>query len=187
MLGTQQIMKFLGLGGSPTTPQSTPGGQKQRPVTQHYTPRYDGLSQTSSASNVSFSNSHLKPPSQSASNDLIEADYPPLTAPVAPMGASIAPFRTSRMPPVLFYDKNDPFYEFTLFSPHDVTYKGKRYPTGEHLFQALKVRVVSSSRIGADAGSCSSFSMAIYLVPGQPSPDRGAGSEMRQKTDVGFR
>ena len=170
-------MKFLGLGGSPTTPQSASGGQKQGPVTQHYTPRCDGLSQTSSASDVSFSNSHLKPPPQSASNDHTEADYPPLTAPVAPMGASIAPFRTPRMAPILFYDKNAPFYEFTNFSPHGVVYKGKTYPTSEHLFQAFKVRVASPPLVSADADSWTLVSMAIRLVPGRPSRARGPDSE----------
>ncbi|KAG8213140.1 hypothetical protein J3R82DRAFT_11546 [Butyriboletus roseoflavus] len=115
-------MKLFGLGG-PTTPQSASGRQKQRPVTQYYTP----------------SNTYPKLPSPSAStSDSTESDYPPLTAPVAPFGASIAPFRTSKTVSILFYDKNDPFYEFTNFSPHEVIYKGKRYPTSEHLFQALK-------------------------------------------------
>ncbi|KAG6373331.1 hypothetical protein JVT61DRAFT_6474 [Boletus reticuloceps] len=114
-------MKLFGLGGSPTTPQSASGRQKQRPVTQYLTPN----------------NSYLKPSSRSVSSST-DADYPPLTAPVAPVGASVAPFRTSKTAPILFYDKNDPFYEFTNFSPHDVIYKGKRYPTSEHLFQAFK-------------------------------------------------
>ncbi|KAM6490595.1 hypothetical protein JOM56_013938 [Amanita muscaria] len=39
---------------------------------------------------------------------------------------------------VLFYDKNDPYYGFTNFSTHPVVYKGKRYPTSEHLFQSFK-------------------------------------------------
>jgi hypothetical protein len=122
LLDTRPIMKLFGLRGSPTTPQSASGRHEQRPVTQQYT----------------SSNSYLKPPTQSAPNDDTEADYPPLTAPVAPIGASIAPFRTSKTASVLFYDKNDPFYEFTNFSPHDIIYKGKRYPTSEHLFQAFK-------------------------------------------------
>lgn len=42
-------------------------------------------------------------------------------------------------PKILFYNKNEPYYGFTNFSPHPVTYEGKRYPTSEHLFQALKV------------------------------------------------
>ncbi|KAF8546463.1 DUF1768-domain-containing protein [Imleria badia] len=41
-------------------------------------------------------------------------------------------------PKVLFYDKHKPYYEFTNFSPHEVVYEGRRYPTSEHLFQAFK-------------------------------------------------
>ncbi|RDB29280.1 hypothetical protein Hypma_014877 [Hypsizygus marmoreus] len=41
-------------------------------------------------------------------------------------------------PRVLFYHKNDPHYGFTNFSAHPVTYKGKKYPTSEHLFQSFK-------------------------------------------------
>ncbi|KAF8896055.1 hypothetical protein BD779DRAFT_1667921 [Infundibulicybe gibba] len=39
---------------------------------------------------------------------------------------------------ILFYHKHDPYYGFTNFSAHPVTYKGKRYPTSEHLFQSFK-------------------------------------------------
>ncbi|THU94582.1 DUF1768-domain-containing protein [Dendrothele bispora CBS 962.96] len=41
-------------------------------------------------------------------------------------------------PKVYFYHKDDPHYGFTNFSPHPVIYKGKRYPTSEHLFQSFK-------------------------------------------------
>ncbi|KAF9223629.1 DUF1768-domain-containing protein [Gyrodon lividus] len=118
-------MKLFGLGGSPTTPQSASGGRKQRPVTQYST----------SPSSIVY----LTPSSPNAmgTNDA-DADYPPLTAPVAPVGASIAPFKASKTPAVFFYEKNAPFYEFTNFSSHDVMYKGKRYPTSEHLFQSFK-------------------------------------------------
>ncbi|TRM64450.1 hypothetical protein BD626DRAFT_547553 [Schizophyllum amplum] len=37
-----------------------------------------------------------------------------------------------------FYDRNQPHYGFTNFSSHQVEYKGKIYPTSEHLFQAFK-------------------------------------------------
>ena len=40
---------------------------------------------------------------------------------------------------ILFYNKHEPYYCFTNFSPHPVMYRGKRYPTSEHLFQSLKV------------------------------------------------
>ncbi|EGN95185.1 hypothetical protein SERLA73DRAFT_187512 [Serpula lacrymans var. lacrymans S7.3] len=39
---------------------------------------------------------------------------------------------------ILFYDRNDPYYGFTNFSAHTVNYKGKLYPTSEHLFQSFK-------------------------------------------------
>ena len=42
-------------------------------------------------------------------------------------------------PKILFYDKHKPYYEFTNFSPHEVVFEGRRYPTSEHLFQAFKV------------------------------------------------
>ena len=44
-----------------------------------------------------------------------------------------------KRPKILFYNKNEPYYGFTNFSPHSVVYQGKRYPTSEHLFQSLKV------------------------------------------------
>ncbi|EKM52565.1 uncharacterized protein PHACADRAFT_149312 [Phanerochaete carnosa HHB-10118-sp] len=40
--------------------------------------------------------------------------------------------------PIFFYDRGQPYYEFTNFSPHSVWYDGKEYPTSEHLFQAHK-------------------------------------------------
>ncbi|KIJ60140.1 hypothetical protein HYDPIDRAFT_32561 [Hydnomerulius pinastri MD-312] len=40
---------------------------------------------------------------------------------------------------ILFYEKGKPYYEFTNFSPHDVLYNGKKYPTSEHLFQSFKI------------------------------------------------
>ena len=40
---------------------------------------------------------------------------------------------------ILFYHKHRPHYGFTNFSPHQVKYGGKQYPTSEHLFQAMKV------------------------------------------------
>ncbi|KAG6374827.1 hypothetical protein JVT61DRAFT_4212 [Boletus reticuloceps] len=40
---------------------------------------------------------------------------------------------------ILFYHVRDPYYGFTNFSPDLVEYRGKQYPTSEHLFQSLKV------------------------------------------------
>jgi ribA/ribD-fused uncharacterized protein len=39
---------------------------------------------------------------------------------------------------VLFYHRHNPHYGFTNFSPHPVMYRGKKYPTSEHLFQSFK-------------------------------------------------
>ncbi|KDQ52777.1 hypothetical protein JAAARDRAFT_40058 [Jaapia argillacea MUCL 33604] len=41
-------------------------------------------------------------------------------------------------PRIYFYHSHDPYYGFTNFSPHAIIYKGKRYPTSEHLFQSFK-------------------------------------------------
>jgi len=39
---------------------------------------------------------------------------------------------------IFFYHKHQPYYGFTNFSPHPVIYRGKVYPTSEHLFQSFK-------------------------------------------------
>ncbi|KAG8988575.1 hypothetical protein FRB94_000616 [Tulasnella sp. JGI-2019a] len=43
---------------------------------------------------------------------------------------------TSR--PIYFYSSTKPYYCLTNFSPHSVMFRGKVYPTSEHLFQAMK-------------------------------------------------
>ena len=50
-----------------------------------------------------------------------------------------SPSRPTARQRILFYHKHDPYYGFTNFSPHPVIYKGKKYPTSEHLFQSFKV------------------------------------------------
>ncbi|KAF9001576.1 hypothetical protein BDQ17DRAFT_1358450 [Cyathus striatus] len=53
--------------------------------------------------------------------------------------SNLPPNRSSvGRPRILFYHKHDPHYGFTNFSPHSVYYKGKKYPTSEHLFQSFK-------------------------------------------------
>ena len=51
--------------------------------------------------------------------------------------------RSQNRPKILFYNKDEPYYGFTNFSPHPVMYRGKRYPTSEHLFQSFKVGMAS--------------------------------------------
>jgi len=46
--------------------------------------------------------------------------------------------RTPMRHRILFYHRHDPHYGFTNFSAHPVVYKGKKYPTSEHLFQSFK-------------------------------------------------
>lgn len=69
------------------------------------------------------------------------------TPPETPTRTTRGSPRTPRTPlrqPILFYHKHDPHYGFTNFSSHPVVYKGKRYPTSEHLFQSFKVVFVQS-------------------------------------------
>ncbi|KAL6299583.1 hypothetical protein BKA93DRAFT_742118 [Sparassis latifolia] len=40
--------------------------------------------------------------------------------------------------PLLFYNRDEPYYEFTNFSHHPIEFRGRVYPTSEHLFQAHK-------------------------------------------------
>ncbi|KIP09428.1 hypothetical protein PHLGIDRAFT_29042 [Phlebiopsis gigantea 11061_1 CR5-6] len=40
--------------------------------------------------------------------------------------------------PIRFYHRHQQYYEFTNFANYAVSYNGRRYPTGEHLFQAFK-------------------------------------------------
>ncbi|KAH7910202.1 hypothetical protein BJ138DRAFT_1153451 [Hygrophoropsis aurantiaca] len=59
-------------------------------------------------------------------------------APLLPRPRSATPSDSSTPSRILFYHVNAPYYGFTNFSPDPVEYKGKRYPTSEHLFQSLK-------------------------------------------------
>src|SRR5438046_1458971 len=42
------------------------------------------------------------------------------------------------MKQIVFYRVNEPYGEFSNFSPHPFELKGKRWPTSEHYFQAQK-------------------------------------------------
>ncbi|EKM52571.1 uncharacterized protein PHACADRAFT_149327 [Phanerochaete carnosa HHB-10118-sp] len=60
-------------------------------------------------------------------------------------GAYVIPERPAHFPlypqtesPIYFYNRLEPYYEFTNFALYSVKYSGKRYPTAEHLFQAHK-------------------------------------------------
>jgi diaminohydroxyphosphoribosylaminopyrimidine deaminase/5-amino-6-(5-phosphoribosylamino)uracil reductase len=59
-----------------------------------------------------------------------------LSTNIAPQGSNSKP--SSPRTRIPFYHKHHPYYGFTNFSPHPVIYKGKKYPTSEHLFQSFK-------------------------------------------------
>lgn len=63
-------------------------------------------------------------------------------------------------------DRDKPSYSLNIFSPHPVTYEGKEYRTGEHLFQAFKVSAALNNLI-----LCGSLplSTALSLATGQKS------------------
>lgn len=100
------------------------------------------------------------------------------SAPPSPIPPSPTPsaFRGPR-PRILFYHKQDPYYGFTNFSPHPVKYKGKVYPTSEHLFQSFKAcyllfrfpipsnHLSSSKAIEMISRSISGFALHIQVWP----------------------
>ena len=54
-------------------------------------------------------------------------------------GAKLNPDTAAKSPPpVYFYNRDDPFYEFTNFYPKKIVLDGKTWPTTEHYFQAQK-------------------------------------------------
>lgn len=49
--------------------------------------------------------------------------------------------RQSRRPKqILFYDERKPYYGFSNSAPYSVLYRGRKYPTAEHLYHSFKVR-----------------------------------------------
>ena len=63
--------------------------------------------------------------------------------------------------PILFYRVNEPYGEFSNFSPHPIKLKGKVWPTSEHYFQAQKfagteheeaIRLAKSPMVAAHMG-----------------------------------
>ena len=41
---------------------------------------------------------------------------------------------------ILFYDEKKPYFGFSNKSPYSIVYRGRKYPTAEHLYHALKAR-----------------------------------------------
>ncbi|KAG1772973.1 hypothetical protein EV702DRAFT_1048420 [Suillus placidus] len=60
---------------------------------------------------------------------------PLTTRPTPPSSTTLSNGKPNK---ILFYHAHDPYYGFTNFSSDPIEYNGKKYPTSEHLFQALK-------------------------------------------------
>mgnify|MGYP001066124981 FL=1 len=52
--------------------------------------------------------------------------------------SSIKPQEATTTPPILFYKRQEPYYEFSNFSDHAVVIDGLTWPTTEHFFQGAK-------------------------------------------------
>ncbi|KAG8893168.1 hypothetical protein FRC00_010912, partial [Tulasnella sp. 408] len=66
-------------------------------------------------------------------------DFPPnKELPDRPPNSRRLPVKPPKPKPLLFYEENEKYYEFTNFAPYSVIFRGKVYPTSEHLFQARK-------------------------------------------------
>jgi len=116
-------------------------GDKVRKLWTAWAPHF--VASTSSDRTQSLHASVEKPHTNDVSNDVGAQD----TGPDVDAGSSARDVMqetestTSRSPVrtrIYFYNFNEPHYGFTNFSPHLVTYKGKVYPTSEHLFQSFK-------------------------------------------------
>lgn len=82
----------------------------------------------------------------------------------SPHGARHQHTRSKQKPSrnrILFYEKGQPYYEFTNFSSHSIVFKGKRYPTSEHLFQAFKF-IDSHPQIAEHIRTCSDKPMVVF-------------------------
>lgn len=43
------------------------------------------------------------------------------------------------MADILFYNKDDPYFEFSNFYPIDIEYNGEIWKSSEHIYQAQKI------------------------------------------------
>ncbi|GJJ10244.1 hypothetical protein Clacol_004470 [Clathrus columnatus] len=71
---------------------------------------------------------------------------------------------------ILFYDRGQPYFEFTNFSDHPIRYNGKDYPTSEHLFQSLKRQFEDNT--------------IIEMIRTQPTPRAAFDMAQKYKTSV---
>ncbi|KAG8829828.1 hypothetical protein FRC17_005945 [Serendipita sp. 399] len=79
------------------------------------------------------------PPPQHQTPVYTNPAYAPAPTPPAPVHPEVHMELMQQQRRVInFYNREDPYYEFTNFSPDRVMYNGRDYPTSEHAFQAQK-------------------------------------------------
>ncbi|KAF8890344.1 DUF1768-domain-containing protein [Mucidula mucida] len=110
---------------------------------------------------------------------------PAQRSPARSNGSSPSSSPKSPSPPILFYDKTEPHYAFTNFSPHPIRYKGEVYPTSEHLFQSFKFE--HRPRLAAHIRTCSraprvAFSEAQRFEPEKRSDWRNVSIAKMEET-----
>ncbi|KAG8902385.1 hypothetical protein FRC00_010306 [Tulasnella sp. 408] len=80
-----------------------------------------------------------RPPLMNMNHELDDLpEHPPGHLPDRPPVRRAIPNKPPRPRPLLFYEENEKYFEFTNLAPYPVVSQWKEYPTSEHLFQAKK-------------------------------------------------
>jgi hypothetical protein len=120
-------------GNLPERPMSAPiDSRRQSMIVREVHVVDDPSNQAASPSNYLVAEHDLKSPTTARIADKM---YTPPESPAKYRASPRTPIRHR----ILFYNRCDPHYGFTNFSPHPVIYAGRKYPTSEHLFQSFKV------------------------------------------------
>jgi hypothetical protein len=112
---------------------------REWPSQPHYHDSYDH-----SMSTNSHMSTHPRPATHHNNDHTPPAPTQP-TRRLSPKPTGSLPFHYQQRQKILFYHRDQPYYEFTNFALYPVRYDGKVYPTSEHLFQSLKVRFFHAS------------------------------------------
>lgn len=117
----QPTMNQVGMGGRAygLPPRPVPQTQSPAPVNTGY------------YQNQQMQQPIMHPPSRSGSLNVAGFNAPMVHQEV----------QQQQVSELKFYNREDPYYEFTNFSPDKVVYLGREYPTSEHAFQAQKFLV----------------------------------------------
>ncbi|KAF7289679.1 DUF1768-domain-containing protein [Mycena chlorophos] len=74
---------------------------------------------------------------------------------------------------IFFFNRGEPYYEFTNFSLHSVTWEKHTYPTAEHVFQSHKFMGYQASHIRREIRKASSARDALGVARKYVSSVRG--------------